>query len=616
MFTVSRRGIITDVKGNWLTYSVVAGVLGVLTLFMVLLYNWQAEASTAERERMQRRVETDARNFASDFNREIQAAYFNFQGDPELLIKGDPGELAQRYDYWKQNTQYPELITDILYVDRDQGGDVRRFDPEQRTLAVTQAKGKVAEAVDRLRAERRPASFLDDILVLAVPIHVPDKKVEQIVIRRSPDADPEKIEFPAPEGYVVVFLDENVIRTQLLPAIAEKHFNGGDFRAVVTDRGGSSIFQTGSGVTERADASAGLFDLTPDSMIFFTNREMLPRRQKAEQSANIILDQRVERRATAPESGATEAKGETFTIQMKDAGEQRRTAVVSGTAKGESPWRLSVQHTAGSIDAFIQGEQYKNLAVGLGIYLLLVGSILAIVFSSLRAKAFAQRQIDFVSSVSHEFRTPLAVIYSAGENLADGVAKDEGQVSRYGNLIKGEGKKLSAMVEQILEFAGARSGKRKYNLTSGDVSAAVEKALSDSKPLLEEGGFEVDADITSGLPAAPIDREGIETAVRNLIQNAVKYSNGSRWVRVATENGGGSIKIVVEDRGIGISAADRNKIFEPFFRSKDVVDAQIHGNGLGLSLVKEIAEAHGGHVRVESEVEKGSRFVLELPLTK
>ena len=157
--------------------------------------------------------------------------------------------------------------------------------------------------------------------------------------------------------------------------------------------------------------------------------------------------------AAAQDDPAKVEAGETFTIQMKQAGESKRTAVVSGNPLEDSQWQLAVQHTSGSIDAFIRNERNRNLAIGFGIYLLLLGSIIAIVYSSLRAKAFAQRQIDFVSSVSHEFRTPLAVIYSAGENLADGVARDGEQVSRYGDLIKGEGKKLSAMVEQILEFA-------------------------------------------------------------------------------------------------------------------------------------------------------------------
>jgi signal transduction histidine kinase len=613
LFTASRRGIMAFVKGNWLTYSVIAGVLGVLTLFMFLLYNWQAEASIAERERMQRRVETDTKNFANDFNREIQAAFFNFQGDPEQIAAGDAREIGQRFDYWKQNTEYPDLINDILYVPRVANGEIRRFDQTEKTLETIEPSGKAKDVVARIRSERRAGPVFEDVYTLVVPVHASERSVEQITIRRTPDMDPEKLELPLPDGYFAVFLDESVITGRILPAIVAKHFSGPDYAIAVTDRGGNSVFQTSAAMVGQPDAKAALLDLTPDSMIFFSNRELLPRRQKVDEAANIILDQRVERRSTTTPDGVA---GETFTIKMKEAGKERTTAVIAGTASDAGPWQLTVQHTSGSVDAFIKGARNKNLAVGLGIYLLLVGSIIAIVFSSLRVKAFAQRQIDFVSSVSHEFRTPLAVIYSAGENLADGVARDGQQVSRYGDLIKSEGKKLSTMVEQILEFAGARSGKRKYNLASGDVAAAVERALADSEPLLKEGGFEVESDLAVDLPAAPIDREGIETAVRNLIQNAVKYSNGSRWVRVATENGGGSIKIVVEDRGIGISDQDKKKIFEPFYRAKDVVDAQIHGNGLGLSLVKEIAEAHGGRVLVESEPKQGSTFVLELPLTK
>ncbi|MBL8183219.1 MAG: HAMP domain-containing histidine kinase, partial [Blastocatellia bacterium] len=132
----------------------------------------------------------------------------------------------------------------------------------------------------------------------------------------------------------------------------------------------------------------------------------------------------------------------------------------------------------------------------LGIYVLLVGAILAIVISAMRSRAYAQRQIDFVSSVSHEFRTPLAVIYSAGENLADGVAKDSSQVSRYGDLIKGEGKKLSGMVEQILEFAGARSGRKKYNFGETDMAEVVRSALAECRPQIDKAGFEIETDIS------------------------------------------------------------------------------------------------------------------------
>ena len=272
-----------------------------------------------------------------------------------------------------------------------------------------------------------------------------------------------------------------------------------------------------------------------------------------------------------------------------------------------------MQHRDGSIEGFLAETKFRNLAVGFGILFLLGAAVGAIIFSAQRAKMLAQRQIDFVSSVSHEFRTPLAVIYSAGENLADGVAKEDAQVSRYGDLIKGEGKKLSAMVEQILDFAGARSGRRKYNLTQADVGGVIKDALSECGPLFHEKNITVETNISDSLPKLKADRIALSQAIQNLIVNSVKYSNGERWLRVAAENGGRTIKISVEDHGIGISKADLRQIFEPFYRSKNVVDAQIHGNGLGLSLVRQIAAAHGGRVKASSEEGKGSRFTIELP---
>jgi len=241
-----------------------------------------------------------------------------------------------------------------------------------------------------------------------------------------------------------------------------------------------------------------------------------------------------------------------------------------------------------------------------------VGAILAITISAMRSQRFAQRQIDFVSSVSHEFRTPLAVIYSAGENLADGVTNDRPQIERYGTLIKSEGKKLSSMVEQILEFAGARSGKKRYTFSETNVNDLVWASLNDCLPLLQENGFSVESEFAEEMPTMKADGEALSTAMQNLIHNAAKYSNGTRWIRVSTSSKNGVVAINVEDHGMGISPGDMKKIFEPFYRSKDVVDAQIHGNGLGLSLVKEIAEAHKGRVSAESEYGKGSKFTIEL----
>jgi signal transduction histidine kinase len=228
--------------------------------------------------------------------------------------------------------------------------------------------------------------------------------------------------------------------------------------------------------------------------------------------------------------------------------------------------------------------------------------------SSQRAKLFAQRQVDFVSSVSHEFRTPLAVIYSAGENLSDGVIRDEAKISSYGNLIKREGKKLSAMVEQILEFAGAKSGNRKYDFQTVEVEKIIEDAVAECQPLIEENSFTIEKEIAENMLTVSADRQALTQAVQNLIANSIKYSDGEKFIKISARNGNGKDKITVKDKGLGIEKSELGKIFEPFYRSKQVVDAQIHGNGLGLSLVKQIVEAHGGKISVESEIGKGKPF--------
>lgn len=596
-------------RSSWLTNITVAVVIGLLTLFVALQFRWLDSASDAQLDRMRKRVEIDTKNFADDFNREIQGAYFNFQADPEPIEQGDAAELAERYEYWRQNASFPELISEIVYVSNKPEPNPRRYDPAGRTLRPATGDEKLAAVARKITAEKSPAPLIDEDYALVVPVHEPEKRVDRIVFRRTPKAEKPIVEMPAAAGYFVVFLNEKVLKEQMLTAFSLRHFPSNDFSIAVTNSRGEAVYQTAS--VSASDSSAALFDLMPDNLIFFANRETLPR--KNESDDDVVVNRRIENRTIEEELGSAAEGGKTFTIQMQDNGGKKRTSIVSSTASGAEPWKLNVQHTAGSIEAFVEGERNKSFLIGVGIYALLVASIMTIVISANRAKAFARRQIDFVSSVSHEFRTPLAVIYSAGENLADGVAKDEEQVSRYGNLIKGEGRKLTGMVEQILEFAGARSGKKKYNFVKTDVAGLVRKAIADCRPHIEKDGFIIEENIGDQLPPIEADAEAVETALRNLIQNAVKYSNGSRWLRVAAENGNGRIKISVEDRGIGIAAADRKKIFEPFYRAKSVVDAQIHGNGLGLSLVKEIAEAHGGNVEVTSDEEKGSKFTIELP---
>lgn len=585
-------------------------MLALLTLSIGLQYNWLAQASEAERGQMQKRVEMDAKSLADDFNREIQGAFLNFQVDPSALKTGNYAEFNERYDYWKTQTAYPMLIKQIVYINRDiaplaYSVDKRIFEPVE-----------VSEELKQIQAAEEGGArqtVIEDQLALVMPLHPTGEKVERIMIRTTAGAGAERMQMPKPDGRLVVFLDRATILEKVLPELKAKYFSGGEYKLAVKDRKENIVF--GDSVSASPDTSAALFDLTPDNLIFFS-KIGLPR-QPGERREGMVVNQRIESRTFSTSEISNGKESGKFTFELKDDndGKINKTVVASTTAGGD-PWKLCVTHSAGSIDAYVAGERRKSMAIGIGLYTLLVGSIGAIVLSAMRSRRFAQRQIDFVSSVSHEFRTPLAVIYSAGENLADGVTKDETQITRYGNLIKGEGKKLSTMVEQILEFAGARSGKRKYNIEPANIIDIINHAIGECRPLIDEQDIELETEVVATLPIIKADHAALSHAIQNLIANSVKYGNGERWVRVSASNGQSSVKIVVEDKGIGISGGDMTQIFEPFYRSKDVVDAQIHGNGLGLSLVKDIVEAHGGKVSAESELGKGSKFTIEVPLGK
>jgi signal transduction histidine kinase len=221
--------------------------------------------------------------------------------------------------------------------------------------------------------------------------------------------------------------------------------------------------------------------------------------------------------------------------------------------------------------------------------------------------------MEFVSTVSHELRTPLAVICSAGENLADGVVRDPEQLKSYGTLVRNEGRRLGEMVEQILSFAGIQSGLKKYRIVPAEAASLVERALAALEMSVREGGFTVERRVSIEPLIVHVDPPAMDRALQNLISNAIKYSGSNKWIRVSVHEEGGWVRIAVEDRGIGISSSDRPHIFEPFYRGRAAVDAQIQGSGLGLSLVKQIMEAHGGAIEVSSNPEGGSTFCIRLP---
>lgn len=255
----------------------------------------------------------------------------------------------------------------------------------------------------------------------------------------------------------------------------------------------------------------------------------------------------------------------------------------------------------------------RNLLVSSSVFALLGISVGFLIITTRRAQELARQQMEFVAAVSHELRTPLAVIRSAADNLAEGVVHDQAQVRRYGELVRGEGRRLTEMVEQILELAGIHSGQRSFALRPVALDPLLQEIVRASSTLLEEAQIEVEYDVPQTLVPVLGDEQALRRVFLNLVSNAIKYGAQGRWLGVKARASGKQIVVTVSDRGLGIPASEQARIFEPFYRAPEVISAQIQGAGLGLSLVQRIVEAHGGRISVHSTEGSGSEFSVHLP---
>jgi two-component system sensor histidine kinase SenX3 len=209
------------------------------------------------------------------------------------------------------------------------------------------------------------------------------------------------------------------------------------------------------------------------------------------------------------------------------------------------------------------------------------------------------------------------VIRTASFNLTGKLAHKPEQVERYGKLIQGEAMRLSALVEQVLLFANARTGSLLRNVSAHFVAALIDRSLAAARVHLDPA-LVVVTDVPPDLSMILADELALTHALENLIDNAAKHGgNPELWVGVfardVEDRGKPFVEISVVDHGLGIPPDEQRSIFEPFYRGRRAMEDQIRGTGLGLDLVKKIAEAHGGSIRVISEPLKRTEFILRLP---
>jgi len=455
---------------------------------------------------------------------------------------------------WSDISQHPETLGDVFLVDHS-GGDLRlrRWNPD--TLSLDPAAWPASLVAWRARLERAIAEGTES-LPIAPPVGAEDSPHVVAPVLGNAFGSPRQRGTPSLLGFAIVQLDLDYFQRDLLPKLVARH---------LTSAAGDQYQVTITAGDE------------PVNVVY-------------QSQSGTVLD---------------------------------REGVVEGDLLGDTVrdplvlfprWTLRVQHGRGSIEAAVEGLWRRNVAISLGVLTLLTASIVLLVVSSRRVQRLARQELEFVAGVSHELRTPVAVIRSAGENLSLGVIDSSEKVKSYGQMIEAEARRLGDMVECALQYARLGSSRgllARVPLAPAEIiDAAIRSASS------ELGGSIVHRSIAAGLPPVLGDAAALQSAVQNLIVNALKYGAPNGWVGIRAEHTSGhqsEVRITIEDRGPGVAAEDLPHIFEPFYRGADALVKRPHGSGLGLSFVQRVVTAHNGRVTVTTKQGSGSAFTIHLP---
>lgn len=556
---------------SWASMALLAALCCILA---VLQYRWLGEISRAERDRLSAGLQADLNRMSQEFDSGLAAeCRALIPGPAQLDTLGQLAAYELRYARWKQTTSHQPLFRRVgLAVPDNRQIVLYEMDPSTGRFAVANWPAAWTGLRDRLK--HRAAG------VGPPPRFSGDAVIEFPRMRRpGPANNPSE---PMELEWLIVEFDLAYVGREMIPRLVQGHASavGGAYQAEVFSRTDPSNVIARSGleanqrIGDTADGAIGLFD--PERL------RRLPRGRMGSPPRDM-------------------GKGPVGPPDMR-------------SGPGRFQWTMLVRHTAGSLDALVERVRYRNMAISAAVLLLIMATMAVVIRASRQARQLAELQMNFVAGVSHELRTPLTVIRTGAYNLKKR-SGDPALVERYADLIQDESTKLTALVEQILRFAGAAAGRLIREREPVAVENVIEDGLRSSR-LAASASYEIEKQIESGLPLVLADEIALRHAVQNLLENAAKYgTEGSNWIGISAcrSADGTAVEIRVADRGPGIPADEQRRIFDPFFRGRRALSDQIHGTGLGLNLVKKIAEAHGGAVEVKSEPMKGTEFTIRIP---
>jgi signal transduction histidine kinase len=278
-------------------------------------------------------------------------------------------------------------------------------------------------------------------------------------------------------------------------------------------------------------------------------------------------------------------------------------------------WTLGVSFNGSDPFASV-GERQKTIHLWTGLLGVAAMAILIGLIGryQMRQMKLARLKNDFVATVTHELKTPLASMRLLTDTLLEGRFKDESQQHEYLELISRENERLTRLIDNFLTFSRMERNKRVFDLREVSPSEIVSSAVASVRDRLTSAGFDLQVAIEPNLPAITADRDALTTVLINLLDNAFKYSENEKWIGLRAFAENHSVIFEVADHGVGMSRREIRKVFDRFYQVDQKLSRKVGGCGLGLAIVKFIVDAHRGTIDVASEPRLGSRFSIKIPI--
>lgn len=563
---------------SWLIIGIALPVLATLAWNQ---FNWLEELQSREKARIEARM-FDA---AQSLSKRVKEEFYYLPSVFRVRITDDadlPAVLSERYDFWRYYSVAPNLLSGLYIVD-GLSGTARRWD----------GKGLV------------PSSLPIDI-----DLGNPSRDMHEFFDARVLDSG-ECLSLILPVGgaenrqtYVLCTLDKGVLFSTVIPAVARETLGEADSYAFrVVD---SSLNTTLWASEDR-----------PDDPVF----------DRIDLDVPLLAQVNLPVFEQGPSLSLQRISGDY--VQVFSFIKQR-LKIDDSVPPGDIPTRLftdlrlQIANRDASLASLSRRATVQNAILSFGVVILLIAVMIVLAEANRRATRLAKSQQEFIATVTHELKTPLAVISSAAQNLTDGLIRDQKKAEQYGAMIRKEASRLGVSIEHFLLYSNTNSVTR-----SKPERIALDELLHTTLKFTEEernlNGFRTETVFPHESIYVEGDRIALESVFRNLTQNVLRHAGAGKYLgiivapsetRRGARQAAPTVTVKVRDKGPGISPREQKTIFEPFVRGRHAIDNQVPGNGIGLNLVRRIVSLHGGTIKVESKPDAGSTFIVTLPIAK